>query len=341
MSLALQSHSSKSSFEQTNNFVSEHALRVCFTQNKASLAKQIPNQNSSHIYCLKVNSTYDPRVPMPQNPLAPAQQFHNLKSFNPNYITSDNDLASQVHFTQSKLTLAGHNPHLINQPYISFTSNTLFATRTNNHSFNSKLASHSTNTLNTLLKIEPQIPLIETHNTRKAPHSYQNQQQFTELSHFNLSTKSKPQLSSLNSTQKSHTLNSSLAPLVNSKKSVFAQTQSESQLSSLFSIDSIENSKTSPTMSQQVSSMKGKSASTRSSRTLPRVSFTENPTPNTLRHSSSHSNISTPLIDSPQALAFDKVVGKVFNKGLIASLTREDAVLKEIRDCIIRSLKNA
>ena len=124
---------------------------------------------------------------------------------------SDHNLASQVHITQNNLTLAGHNPHLNKQPYISHTSNTLFATRTNNHSFNSKLASHSTNNLITPLQIEPQIPLFETHNTRKAPHAYQNQQQFTELSHFNLSIKNKPQIPSLISTQKSHTLNNSRA----------------------------------------------------------------------------------------------------------------------------------
>ena len=89
-------------------------------------------------------------------------------------------------------------------------------------------------------------------------------------------------------------------------------------------------------MSQQMSAMKGKITSTRLNRTSPRVCFTENTTPNTPRQSSSHSNISTPLIDSPQILSFDKVFGKVFNKGLIASLTSKDAVLKEVRDCIIR-----
>ena len=90
-------------------------------------------------------------------------------------------------------------------------------------------------------------------------------------------------------------------------------------------------------MSQQVSSMKDKSAANRSSRTSPCVSFTDNPTPNTPRQSSSHSNISTPLTDRPQVLSFNKVVGKVFNKGLIASLTSKNAVLNEIRDCRIRS----
>ena len=45
---------------KTNNSDSEYALRVCLTQNKASLAKQKPYQNSNHINCIKVNSTCDP-----------------------------------------------------------------------------------------------------------------------------------------------------------------------------------------------------------------------------------------------------------------------------------------
>ena len=90
-------------------------------------------------------------------------------------------------------------------------------------------------------------------------------------------------------------------------------------------------------MSQKVSAMKGQSTSTRSTRTLPRVSFMDNATQNTPRQSPSHSNISTPLTDSPQVLSFDKVIGKKSNKNLIASLTSKDAVLKDIRDFIIRS----
>ena len=72
-------------------------------------------------------------------------------------------------------------------------------------------------------------------------------------------------------------------------------------------------------MSQQVSAMKGKSTSTRSTRTSPLVFFTNTANPNTPRHSPSHSNISSSLTDSLQILYFEMVVGKVFNKGLIAS----------------------
>ena len=93
-------------------------------------------------------------------------------------------------------------------------------------------------------------------------------------------------------------------------------------------------------MSQQVSAMKGKSTSIRSTRISLRVSFTDKATQNTPRHSPSHSNISTPLTDGTQVLSFNEVVAKVFNKNLIASLTSKEAVLKEGRDCIIRLTRN-
>ena len=117
---------------------------------------------------------------------------------------------------------------------------------------------------------------------------------------------------------------------------LFAQTQPEIQFSSSLSINLIEKTQLSSTMSQQASSLKGKSISSRTKRASPRVSFTDNATTSTPRSSSSHSNLSTPLTDSPQVMSFERVVGKVFSKGLIASLTSKDAVLKEVRDCIIR-----
>ena len=93
---------------------------------------------------------------------------------------------------------------------------------------------------------------------------------------------------------------------------------------------------TSPSMSH-LSAMKGKSNSRPSIRTSPLVSFTTNTVHNTPRQSPSTSNISTRLTDRPQVRSFDKVVGKVFNKNPIATLTSKDAVLKEVRDRIIRS----
>ena len=57
-----------------------------------------------------------------------------------------------------------------------------------------------------------------------------------------------------------------------------------------------------------------------------------NVTPTSPNHSS---NASTPLTPSPHVPTFEYIVTKIFNKSLIASLTSKDAVLKEVRDCIL------
>ena len=321
-----------------NNPDSEHALCVRLTPNTASLANQKPKPNFNHINYINYTPAYASQVHLTQNQFAFAQPFHTLKLNTPNYTNFNHDFTSRVPFAHNKLTPAGHNLLLIDKQNISHNLNASFAAHSSNYQIESKLASHSTTTVNTQLQIEPQIALFETPNTGKAPLAYQNQSQFTKLSHVNLSINNKPRISTVISTQKSQTLNNSRAQLVNNKKTLFAQTQSEIQLSSLSSINLIDKSETSSKMSQQVSSMKGKSASNRSSRTSPRVYFNDNPTLNTPRRSSSQqSNLSTPLTNSPQVLSFEKVVEKVFNKGLIASLTSKDAVFKEVRDCIIRS----
>ena len=84
--------------------------------------------------------------------------------------------------------------------------------------------------------------------------------------------------------------------------------------------------------------MKSKStSSTTKNKTSPRVSFTTDRVQNTPRQSPSTSNNSPPLPGSPLVFSFDKVVGKVFKKNILAALTSKDEVLNEIRDCIIRS----
>ena len=55
-------------------------------------------------------------------------------------------------------------------------------------------------------------------------------------------------------------------------------------------------------------------------------------TPTSLAHSS---NASTPLTPSPHVPLFEHIVSKIFNNSLIASLTSKDAVLNEVRDCIL------
>ena len=55
-------------------------------------------------------------------------------------------------------------------------------------------------------------------------------------------------------------------------------------------------------------------------------------TPTSLAHSS---NASTPFTPSPHVPKFEYIVSKISNKYLIVSLTSKDAVLKEVRDCIL------
>ena len=57
-----------------------------------------------------------------------------------------------------------------------------------------------------------------------------------------------------------------------------------------------------------------------------------NVTPTSPTHSS---NACTPLTPSPHVPTFEYIVSKIFNKSLIASPTSKDAVLKEVRDCIL------
>ena len=64
----------------------------------------------------------------------------------------------------------------------------------------------------------------------------------------------------------------------------------------------------------------------------PTTSMAHNITPTSPTHSS---NASTPLTPSPHVPTFDYIVSKIFSKLLIASLTSKDAVLKEVRDCIL------
>ena len=74
---------------KTNNSDSEHALRVCLTQNNASLAKQRFSQNSSYINCTQFNNTHAPQVHLTQNQLAHAQPYHTLNLNTTNYTLSD------------------------------------------------------------------------------------------------------------------------------------------------------------------------------------------------------------------------------------------------------------
>ena len=94
----------------TFNSDSEHAMRVRLIRNNSALAKQKPNQNSTHFKCTKFDSTLAPRVHLTQNQLGLAQLSHILKSNTLNHNISDWDFDSRIRFTLKKSTLAWHNP---------------------------------------------------------------------------------------------------------------------------------------------------------------------------------------------------------------------------------------
>ena len=185
-------------------------------------------------------------------------------------------------------------------------SDASFAKQVTKYQIHSKFASHSLPFTIKPLQIESQV-LVET---GKASLAYQNTPKFAPMSHSHLSIKNQSQIPTFFSEPHSNNLNKSRAQLTNNKQVLFAQTQPEIQLSSSLSINLIEKTQLSSTMSQQASSLKGKSISSRTTRASHRVSFTDNATTSTPRRSSSHSNLSTPLTNSPQVVSFEKVVGK-------------------------------
>ena len=199
---------------------------------------------------------------------------------------------------------------------------------------NTKLISHSHRIVQRLvqkLDIEPQIQPFETQNTGKTSLACQNQPQFNELSHFNLSITNDPQLPSLISTKKSNI--NFTSSFDKQRKVDFCPISFWNSVVFYLHWSNSKRIKNEP----KKTAMKGKSPSNRTTRRSPRVSFKNNTTQHKPRQSPSHSNISTPLTDSPQVLYFDKKIGKVFNKNSITSLASKDTVLKEVRDCIVRS----
>ena len=86
------------------------------------------------------------------------------------------------------------------------------------------------------------------------------------------------------------------------------------------------------TRSNSPTSSRAANQSTQNLSTPHATSTALNTTPTSPTHSS---NASTPLTPSPHVPTFEYIVSKIFNKSLIASLTSKDAVLKEVRDCIL------
>ena len=204
------------------------------------------------------------------------------------------------------------------------TINTTFAFSAYLQSKILSLAAHTTNTIYSTLQNMLQIPNFASQNTNQGSLACQNPLKFHELKQSELSIKLKSHIPfQFNTKNSNHFHNSSAQLVIN--KNLFIALSYSTNVSDKCYIDSIINSST----TSQISAMKGKSATKTSARTSPRVSFTMDTVPNTTRQSPSHSKISTPPTDRPQVLTFVKVVGKVFNKEFIQSLTRKDAVLKK------------
>ena len=83
---------------------------------------------------------------------------------------------------------------------------------------------------------------------------------------------------------------------------------------------------TPPTTSSTANQRSNSQSGTRTASST-RISTPTSPAPS--------SNVNTPLTASPQIPTYNHIVNKIFSKSLIASLTSKDAVLKEVRDCIL------
>ena len=287
--LAARKHNSIVTSFKFNHPYSTHAPHVHLTNNTKSFADQKHNLFLHSTNSVNCTSAHDQRVHSSQNDFVFANTYPTPKVNTSNLINITSDLAPRVRCFFINLTPARHNPLLFTQKTRMHSSDDSFATQVTNYSIHSKSASHSLPFTTNPVQIESQRLV----NTRKASLAYQNASKFTPLSHSHLSIKSQPQIPTFFSKPHSNTLNNSHAQLINNNQVLFAQTQPEIQLSSSLSINLIEKTQLSSTMSQQASSLKGLSLSSRSTRASPRVSFTDNATTSTPRRSSSHSNLST------------------------------------------------
>ena len=82
-----------------------------------------------------------------------------------------------------------------------------------------------------------------------------------------------------------------------------------------------------------------KTKAIKSNPTKARVTFSDT-TPSTPPINTSSNTETTPsgsLIDAADDIYFTETLNKIFSKKLLAILTGKDAILKEVRDCIIRN----
>ena len=82
---------------------------------------------------------------------------------------------------------------------------------------------------------------------------------------------------------------------------------------------------------------------TKATPTKARVNFSENSPSNTTSATNTSSNTettpATSAIDTAEDLRLTEMINRIFSKKLLAILTGKDAILKEVRDCIIRKVE--
>ena len=83
---------------------------------------------------------------------------------------------------------------------------------------------------------------------------------------------------------------------------------------------------------------KTKATRSKSTPTKARVTFSDT-TPSTPEsNTTTHTEIPTgSMIDEAEDIMFTEKLNKVFSKKFLAILTGKDAILKEVRDCVIRN----
>ena len=78
----------------------------------------------------------------------------------------------------------------------------------------------------------------------------------------------------------------------------------------------------------------------KSTPTKTRVSFSDNSpsntTPATITSSNAETPPSTSAIDTAEDLRLTDTINRIFTKKLLPILTGKDAILKEVRDCVLR-----
>ena len=247
--LAARKYNSNVTSLKFNQQYSTNAPRVHLTNNTKSFADQKHNSFLHSTNSINCTSAHDQRVHSIQNDSVFAHTYPTSKANTSKLINSTSDLASRVRFSFNNLTPARHNTLLFTQKTRMHSSDDSFTKQITKYPIHSKFASHSLPFTTNPVQIESQMPV----NTRKASLVLPKYFQIYSIKSFSLVNQKSASNSYFFSKPHSNTLNNSRAQLTNNKQVLFAQTQPEIQLSSSLSINLIEKTQISSTMSQQAS----------------------------------------------------------------------------------------